>query len=98
MICTAAARCTRGGWGRKTAAFGAKNRIFFRVFPMFVPSLSWQNDRFYILMAQKCRFSQWSCEGWTGWAGCRPRQVARHYSSIMQAEPSHFAEHGLLLL
>jgi hypothetical protein len=25
---------------------------------MFVPSLSWQNDRFYIEMAQKCRFSQ----------------------------------------
>jgi|EP01046_Picozoa_sp_COSAG06_P034316 hypothetical protein len=23
---------------------------------MFVPSLSWQNDRFYIKMAQKCRF------------------------------------------
>ena len=27
---------------------GAKNGIFFRVFPMFVPSLSWQTDRFYI--------------------------------------------------
>jgi hypothetical protein len=27
---------------------GAKNGIFFGVFPMFVPSLSWQNDRFYI--------------------------------------------------
>ena len=25
---------------------------------MFVPSLSWQNDRFYIKMEQKCRFSQ----------------------------------------
>jgi hexosaminidase len=25
---------------------------------MFVPSLSWQNRRFYIEMAQKCRFSQ----------------------------------------
>jgi hypothetical protein len=25
---------------------------------MFVPSLSWQNGRFYIKMAQKCRFSQ----------------------------------------
>jgi hypothetical protein len=25
---------------------------------MFVPSLSWQNDRFYIQMAQKDRFSQ----------------------------------------
>jgi len=25
---------------------------------MFVPSLSWQNDRFYINMAQKCRLSQ----------------------------------------
>eukprot|EP01046_Picozoa_sp_COSAG06_P030229 COSAG06_NODE_2858_length_6166_cov_5.402011_4_plen_58_part_00 len=23
---------------------------------MFVPSLSWQNDRFYIEMAPKCRF------------------------------------------
>jgi len=31
-------------WGR----YGAKNDIFFGVFPMFVPSLSWQNDRFYI--------------------------------------------------
>jgi hypothetical protein len=27
---------------------GAENGIFFGVFPMFVPSLSWQNDRFYI--------------------------------------------------
>jgi hypothetical protein len=27
---------------------GAKNGIFFGVFPMFVPSLSWQNDHFYI--------------------------------------------------
>jgi|EP01046_Picozoa_sp_COSAG06_P013386 hypothetical protein len=25
---------------------------------MFVPSLSWQNVRFYTLMAQKCCFSQ----------------------------------------
>jgi hypothetical protein len=25
---------------------------------MFVPSLSWQNDRFHLKMAQKCRFSQ----------------------------------------
>jgi hypothetical protein len=25
---------------------------------MFVPNLSWQNDRFYKQMAQKCRFSQ----------------------------------------
>jgi hypothetical protein len=25
---------------------------------MFVPSLSWQNDRFYIEIAQKWRFSQ----------------------------------------
>jgi hypothetical protein len=26
---------------------------------MFVPSLSWQNDRFYVSMAsQNCRFSQ----------------------------------------
>ena len=26
---------------------GAKNAIFFGVFPMFIPSLSWQNNRFY---------------------------------------------------
>jgi hypothetical protein len=25
---------------------------------MSVPSLSWQNDRFYIKMAQTCRFPQ----------------------------------------
>jgi hypothetical protein len=35
-----------------------KQHLFLSVFPMFVPSLSWQNDRFYIQMAQKCRFSQ----------------------------------------
>jgi hypothetical protein len=29
------------------SAGGAKNGIFLSVFPMFVPSLSWQNDRFY---------------------------------------------------
>ena len=33
----------RKGWNRKT-----KRRSAFLVFPMFVPSLSWQNDRFYI--------------------------------------------------
>jgi len=36
---------------------GACNKtVFFGVFPMFVPSLSWQNDNFYIYMAQKDRF------------------------------------------
>jgi hypothetical protein len=29
-------------------AFGRENGIFFCVFPMFVPSLSWQSVRFYI--------------------------------------------------
>jgi len=28
-------------------AGGAKNTPFFSIFPMFVPSLSWQNDRLY---------------------------------------------------
>ena len=32
----------------KTALFG--------VFPIFVPSLSWQNDSFNLKMAKKCRF------------------------------------------
>jgi hypothetical protein len=27
---------------------GAENGVFLGGFPMFVPSLSWQNDRFYI--------------------------------------------------
>ena len=36
----------------------AETRPFLSAFPMFVPSLSWPNDRFYIEMAQKCRFSQ----------------------------------------
>ena len=39
----------------------AKNGIFFKVFPMFVPSLSWQNDRLYIQMAQKCRLGKQMC-------------------------------------
>jgi hypothetical protein len=30
--------------------------LFLSAFPMFVPSLSWQNHRFYIKMAQKWRF------------------------------------------
>jgi hypothetical protein len=34
--------------GKAGGLSGAKNGIFFGVFPMFVPSLSWQNDRFYI--------------------------------------------------
>ena len=42
-----------------TDCVGAKNgSVFFGVFPMFVPSLSWQNDRFYTYMAPKCRLSQ----------------------------------------
>ena len=31
-------------WGHP----GASNALFFSTFPMLVPSLSWQNDRFYI--------------------------------------------------
>jgi len=34
--------------GDAPARMGAKNAIFFECFPMFGPSLSWQNDRFYI--------------------------------------------------
>jgi hypothetical protein len=34
-----------------------KTVVFVLSFPMFVPSLSWQNDAIYIKMAQKCRFS-----------------------------------------
>jgi hypothetical protein len=37
---------------------GKRFRLFLSAFPMFVPSLSWQNDRFYIQMAQKSRFLQ----------------------------------------
>jgi len=33
---------------KAVSADGRENGIFFGVFPMFVPSLSWQNDRFYI--------------------------------------------------
>jgi hypothetical protein len=33
-----------------------KNGLFLSAFPMFVPSLSWSNDRFYIKLAQKDRF------------------------------------------
>ena len=43
-------------------AYGVRKTPFFlntpclSTFPMFVPSLSWQNDRFYMQMAQKGRF------------------------------------------
>jgi hypothetical protein len=43
----AAAATKAGGRGVLANFTGAKNGIFFGVFPMFVPSLSWQNDRFY---------------------------------------------------
>jgi hypothetical protein len=33
-----------------------KTGLFLSAFPMFVPSLSWQNDHFNIKMAQKARF------------------------------------------
>jgi hypothetical protein len=33
-----------------------KAGLFLSAFPMFVPSLSWQNDHFYTKMAQKDRF------------------------------------------
>jgi hypothetical protein len=39
---------------REAGACG--KRPFFSTFPMFVPSLSWQNDRFYIYIAQKDAF------------------------------------------
>jgi len=31
--------------------------VFWGVFPMFVPSLSWHNEHFYIYMPQNYRFS-----------------------------------------
>ena len=34
------------------------HHLFWSGFPMFVRSLSWQDDRFYIPIAQKWRFSQ----------------------------------------
>ena len=34
----------------------AQNATLFSTFSMFVPSLSWQNDAFYIQMAQKVAF------------------------------------------
>ena len=45
-------------WAGHRPSLGARNGIFFWVFPMFVPSLSWQNDRFYLQMAQKCRLGK----------------------------------------
>eukprot|EP01046_Picozoa_sp_COSAG06_P004394 COSAG06_NODE_182_length_20899_cov_89.175048_27_plen_207_part_00 len=37
---------------------GCELHALFLHFPMFVPSLSWQNDRFYTSIAQKGHFSQ----------------------------------------
>jgi hypothetical protein len=34
----------------------AQNGTFLSAFPMFVPSLSWQNDHFYIKSGQKVPF------------------------------------------
>jgi hypothetical protein len=38
---------------------GAKNALFSQLsaFPMFVPSLSWQNDRFYIKFSKRAFFA-----------------------------------------
>eukprot|EP01046_Picozoa_sp_COSAG06_P032819 COSAG06_NODE_3307_length_5528_cov_105.042918_1_plen_75_part_00 len=40
---------------RQLPSGGAKTALF-EFFPMFVPSLSWQNDALYLKMAQKDRF------------------------------------------
>ena len=42
---------------------------------MFVPSLSWQNDRFHIYMAQKCRVLQ----GLEGDFWCKIRGLGLSY-------------------
>jgi hypothetical protein len=58
----------------RTTLAGAENgTLFLSAFPMFVPSLSWQNDRFYIKMAQKCRFSQ---GGWHAHEVSEPQTTA----------------------
>ena len=48
--------CTRSTWRFSTTPL-PKTHLFFSSFPMSVPSLSWQNDRFCTKMAQKRRFS-----------------------------------------
>jgi len=34
--------------GKECYGWCEKRHLFLSAFPMFVPSLSWQNDRFYI--------------------------------------------------
>jgi hypothetical protein len=63
---------------------------------MFVPSLSWQNDRFYIYMAQQYRFGQAICELMDGGAQAnqktlsaeRLHSIFHHYQSCWLL-PSH---------
>ena len=35
-------------WTGRAERLGGAETPFFSIFPMFVPSLSWQNDRLYI--------------------------------------------------
>jgi hypothetical protein len=54
----------------------------FAVFPMFVPSLSWQNDRFNIQMAQNSVFRR----AWAGkiMAATAPAQSLRPLHATLQ--------------
>ena len=59
-------------------------------FPMFVPSLSWQNDRFYILMAHKSRFLQAHLQPHRGCGGASgaaaPRLRFQHLQAARRGE------------
>ena len=52
---------------------------------MFVPSLSWQNDRFYIQMAQKCRFSRCRMGGYALKSGATVAELMSQGESTCNA-------------
>jgi hypothetical protein len=54
---------------------------------MFVPSLSWQNDRFYIQMAQKCGFSQGRTPTTRlSWLALRPVHKQNHFPQFQMQD------------
>jgi hypothetical protein len=70
-------------WGREDPDEARKTPFLFSAFPMFVPSLSWQNDRFYIEMAQKWRFVL-QVDGDVRQQPDRIRLIDRYTSSIIR--------------
>jgi hypothetical protein len=73
--------------GEFAAAHPAQNGTFLSAFPMSVPSLSWQNDHFYIKRGQKVPFCAPSLNSEIGRLGLDTQVSVAVYAGCVEGKP-----------